>query len=89
MSRKLAVALFAVVAVVSLWRIGASIFEYELSVIDRNAPKIPGELMRPPVFIPDPPPPPKGKLPKTLPPNENPESHPYNPDDARRQVITT
>lgn len=90
MSRKLlAVTLFAVVALFSLWRIGASIYEYELSVIDRDAPKIPAELMQPPVFIPDPPPPPRGKLPKTLPPNENQENtHPYNPDDARRQVIT-
>src|SRR5271170_2015804 len=87
-------ALYAVVVVVillALWRIGASIYEYHLSVIDRNAPTIPSELMQPPVFIPDPPPPPAEHLPRTLPPHEvqpQPPAACYTNDCTRRQLIT-
>jgi len=79
----------ALVAVILLasWRIGASIYEYELSVIDKNAPAIPGEFAQPPTFIPDPPPP-NGKLPKSLPPDEkqNENQHPFDPNAP--QIIT-
>jgi len=72
-------ALYAVVMVVillALWRIGAATYEYALWQIDRDAPTIPAELNNPPVFIPDPPPPPTEKLPDTLPPVERPAQPP-------------
>ena len=86
---KFAAAATVVVILLALWRIGSSIYEYHLSVIDRNAPTIPSELMQPPVFIPDPPPPPAEHLPRTLPPHEQqqPPAACYTDDCARRQLI--
>jgi len=82
---------FATVAILlALWRISSSIYQYHLSVIDRNAPTIPSELMQPPVFIPDPPPPPAEQLPRTLPPHElqpQPPAACYTNDCARQQLI--
>ena len=85
----LTVVFTTVVILLALWRIGSSIYEYQLSVIDRNAPTIPSELMQPPVFIPDPPPPPAEHLPRTLPPHEQqqPPAACYTDDCARRQLI--
>jgi hypothetical protein len=80
MSRKevYAVVVTAVVILLALWRIGASVYEYELSVLDRDAPKL--EM---PYYVP-PAPPAKQSTP---PSDEQPPTGCYTQDCLARQVI--
>ena len=85
--RKLIAGFAITVILLAVWRIGASVYQYELWQRDHLVPAIlPPAPPKPPAVPVKPPTKGSGKLPKTLPPHE-PPAPPADAYDPRRALI--